>query len=171
FAGSHARGERPIAAQSVAPLYLAGASGRENKGGCDQRIGILVPDQILRTPVEHAEHPVMAGQIGEIPGYGSVTLPKQFCAIDQGDIVELKSAYPSRLHNPEQTSFVQVALGFGWQTAQFLGARRPVAELRNKGLRACQNRRKRITFRTRCRGLVCDWLLTNTRHVGFLVSD
>jgi hypothetical protein len=171
FAGSHARGERPITAQAIATLNFAGAAGRENEGGRDQCVRILVPNQILRPPIKHAQHPVMAGQIGEIPGYGSVTLPEQFCAVYQGDIVQLESTYPFRLNDPEETGFVQVAFGLGRQAAQFLGACGSVTKPRNKGVGACQDGRERTTFRTRCSGLACDWPLTNTRHVPSLASD
>ena len=54
----------------------------------------------------------MAGQVGEIPGYGSVTLSKQLGAIDQRDIVELGAPDALRLNEPEQACVVQITLGF-----------------------------------------------------------
>ena len=99
-----------MAVQHVTPINLPGAAGRKDEGRGNQRVGILVPDSTLRMWVEHTQHPVMAGQIGKIPGYGSVALSKQFRAIDQGDIVKLKPTYPPRLNDPEKTGFVQVVV-------------------------------------------------------------
>lgn len=150
------------------PLDLARPTGREDEGGRDQRIGILAPDQILRTLLEHPEHPVMAGEVREIPRDGCIALAQQFCTIDQRDIVELAASHPFRLNDPEQACIVQIALGFGRQSPQLFGARRPVAKLRDERSGAGRHGGKGAVFRSRCCGLTCDRLLTNARHLAFL---
>ena len=136
IAGIDARREWPAAAQQISAVDLPGAAGRKNEGGCDQRIGVLVPDQILGALVEHAQHPVVACQIGEIPGHRRVGLPDRIGAIDQRDIIEFGATYPLRLHDPEQTGVMQIAFGLRRQAPQFLGPGRAVAQLRNERLGA-----------------------------------
>jgi hypothetical protein len=62
----------------------------------------LLPDGVLRLPVKHAQHPVMAGKIGEIPRHGSIRLPQRVGAIDQSDIVKLGTSNAFGLHDSEQ---------------------------------------------------------------------
>ena len=83
--------------------------------------------------------------------------PIAFGAIDQSDIVEFGTPDALGLHDPEQTGFVQIALGFGRQPSQFLRARRAVAKLRNKGLRAGRQRRERALIGVWPRSLACAW--------------
>ena len=120
----HARGERPVAAQPVSAVDLVGTAARENEGRCNQRVGVLVPDQVLRAPVEHAEHPVVARKIGEIPGYRRITLGERIGTIDQCDVVEFGAADPLRLHDLEQAGIVQLALRVRRQPPQLLGSGR-----------------------------------------------
>ena len=68
--------------QDISSIRLSGAAGWKDEGRRDQRIGIPAPDDVLRLPVKHAQHPVMAGKIGEIPRYGSVGLAQRIGAID-----------------------------------------------------------------------------------------
>ena len=74
---------------------------------------------VLRLPVKHAQHPVVAGKIGEIPRHGSVRLPQRVSAIDQGDIVKLGTSNAFGLHDSEQAGIMQVALGLWRQAAKF----------------------------------------------------
>ncbi len=110
-----------MAAQHIAALRLPGAAGRKNEGGCDQRIGILLPHRVLRARIEHAEHPVVAGEIGEIPRHGSICLSERVGTIDQRDVIEFGAADALWLHDPEQPGVMQIALGLGRQASQFLG--------------------------------------------------
>ena len=52
----------------------------------------IFPDRMLRSPVEHREHPVMARQIGKIPRHGSIRLAQRVGAVDQRDIIQLRPA-------------------------------------------------------------------------------
>ena len=97
--------------QDVSAIRLSGATGWKDEGRRDQRIGIPAPDGVLRLPIKHAQHPVMAGKIGEIPRHGSVRLPQRVGAIDQSDIVKLGTSNAFGLHDSEQTSVMQIALG------------------------------------------------------------
>ena len=132
FAGIHARRERPVAAQPVSAVDLAGAAGGKDEGRRNQRVGVLVPDQILGAPVEHAEHPVVAGEIGEIPGHRRIALRERIGAIDQRDVVEFGAADALRLHDPEQAGIVQIALGLRRQTPQLLGPGSALAQARDQ---------------------------------------
>ena len=113
-------GQLPLS--TIAAVDFAGAAGRKDKGGRDQRVGVLVPDQVLGALVEHAEHPVMAGEIGEIPRHRRIALPERVGAIDQRDVIEFGATDPLRLHDPEQAGVMQIAFGLRRQTAQFLGS-------------------------------------------------
>ena len=93
---------------------------------------ILVPDQILSAPVEHAEHPVMAREIGEIPGHRRIALRQHIGAIDQRDIIEFGAADPLRLHDPEQAGIMQIAFGLRRQAPQFLGFGGAIAQAWNQ---------------------------------------
>ena len=110
----------------------------------------------------------MTGQVGEIPGHGSVAFAEQFGAIDKRDVVEFRAADPLRLNDPEQARFMQIALGLRRQPTQFFGPRRPVSKLGDKGVGAGRHGRKGAIVRTQRHGLACDRLLTYTRHVAFL---
>ena len=110
-----------MAVQHISAIDLPGAAGRKDEGRCDQRVGILVPDRILRMRVKHAQHPVVAGEIGKIPCHGSIGLPQRIGAIDQRDIIEFRAADAFGLHDPEQTGIVQITFGFRRQTPQLFG--------------------------------------------------
>ena len=69
FAGIYPRGERPAAPQHISAIDFPGATGRKYEGRCNQSVGVLVPDHILGASVKHTEHPVVAREIGEIPGH------------------------------------------------------------------------------------------------------
>ena len=109
-------GQWPL--QHISTIDFSGATGRKDEGRGDQRIGILAPDGILRLPVKHAQHPVMARKVGKIPRYGSIRLPQRIGAIDQRDIVEFGAADPLGLHDPEQAGIMQIALGLRRQAPQ-----------------------------------------------------
>ncbi|MGY3457536.1 hypothetical protein ACVWW5_002986 [Bradyrhizobium sp. LM3.4] len=104
--------------EPVSPLDSRGASGGKYERGCDQRVRITAPDQILRRRLEHTEHPVMARQIGQIPGHRGVCLSEEVRAIDQGDIVEFCAANAPGLEHPEQAGLVQVQFGLRRQVPQ-----------------------------------------------------
>ena len=101
FARLDPRGEGPVAIERITALGLAGASSRKNEGRCDQRVGILFPNRVLCTRIEHAKHPVVAGQIGEIPCDRRVRLAECIGAIDERDIVEFRSPDALRLQDTE----------------------------------------------------------------------
>src|SRR5438132_5718341 len=109
-AGLDARGERPVTTKDISPIRFSRATGWKDEGRRDQRISIPVPDGVLRLPGKHAQHPVMAGKIREIPRHGSVRLPQRVGAIDQSDIVKLGTSNPFGLHESEQTGVVQITL-------------------------------------------------------------
>ena len=132
FAGLHARRERPVAAQRVAALGPAGAAGGKDERRSDQRVDVLAPHRFLRARIEHAEHPVMAGEIGEIPRHRRIGLSQRIGAIDQRDVIELRAADALRLQDPEQTGVVQIALGFRRQAAQRLGPGGALAQFRDQ---------------------------------------
>ena len=120
-------GQWPLS--TISAIDLPGPAGRKDEGRRDQRVGILVPDRVLSARVEHAQHPVVAGEVGEIPRHGSVGLPQRIGAIDQRDIIELGAADAFWLHDPEQTGVVQIALGLRRQAPQLLGLGSALAQL------------------------------------------
>ena len=91
--------------------------------------GSLLPDRVLRAPVEHAEHPVVAGEIGEIPRHRRIRLRERIGAIDQRDVIEFGAADALRLHDPEQAGIMQIALGLRRQASQFFGPGGAIAQL------------------------------------------
>src|ERR1700730_4963667 len=101
-----------MAVQPISTINFRGAAGREDKGGRDQRIGILAPDRVLSMPIEHTQHPVMTCEISKIPCHGSIGLAERIGAIDQCDIIELGAAHALWLYDPEQTGVMQIAFGF-----------------------------------------------------------
>ena len=110
-----------MAVQHVTTINLSGAAGRKDEGRGDQRIGVFVPNSVLRMPVKHTQHPVMAGEIGKIPRHGSIGLPQCIGAIDQRDVIEFRSTDPFGLHDPKQAGIVQITFGFCRKTPQFFG--------------------------------------------------
>src|SRR4051794_35010396 len=100
-----------MAAQDISAVRLSRPAGREDEGRRDQRVGIFAPDSLLRLPIKHAQHPVMAGKVGEIPCYGSIRLPERFSAIDQCDIVEFGTSDTLGLQDSKQAGVMQIALG------------------------------------------------------------
>ena len=94
--------------------------------------GSLFQTSILGAPVEHAEHPVMAGEVGEIPGHRRITLREHIGAIDQRDVIEFGAADPLRLHDPEQAGIMQIAFGLRRQASQLLGLGGTIAQARNQ---------------------------------------
>ena len=168
FAGIDPRRERPTATQHITAVDFPGAAGRKYEGGCDQRVGVLVPDQVLRARVEHAQHPVVACQIGEIPRHRRIALAERIGAIHQRDIIEFGAADPLRLHHPEQTGFMQIALGLIGQTPQLLGAGRAIEQARNERFGAGNHGRIGAVIRIRPRGQARVRLPANTCHGRFL---
>ena len=67
--------------QDISAIRPSRPPGRKDEGRRDQRVSIDVPDGILRLAVKHPQHPVMAGQIREIPRNGSIGLPKRISVI------------------------------------------------------------------------------------------
>ena len=90
-----------MAAQPISTVNFRGPTGRKDERRRDQRVGVLVPDCVLRMPIEHAQHPVMTCEIGEIPRHGGIGLSQRIGAVDQRNIVELGATNTFRLHNPE----------------------------------------------------------------------
>jgi len=149
-----------VAAQPVSAVDLAGTAARENEGRRNQRVGVLVPDQILRAPVEHAEHPVVARKIGEIPGDRRITLGERIGTIDQRDVVEFGAADPLRLHDPEQAGIVQLALRVRRQPPQLLGSGSTLAQARDQ----CPGAIDHGGIGADVRGRTGHWHLAGTCH-------
>lgn len=56
--------------------------------------------------------------------------------IDEGNVIEFRSADPPRLEDAEKTSFVEITLGVGWQAANTFGSGRALSKDRNERPRA-----------------------------------
>ena len=168
FAGIRPRGERPSASQHISAFDFSGATSRKYEGGCNQSVGVLVPDQILGALVEHAQHPVVAREIGEVPGHRCIRLPERIGAIDQRDIIEFRASHPLRLHDPEQTRIMQIAFGLRRQTPQLLRPGSALAEYWDERFGTCNHGRIGAVVRIRPRGQICVWHPTNTCHFDVL---
>ena len=119
-----------MAVQHIAAIHLFGAAGREDERRSYQRIRIFAPHRVLGMPVEHAQHPMMAGQVGEIPRHGRIRLRQRIGAINQRDIIQLGTAHAFGLHDPEQASIMQVALCLRRQPPEFFGPGRTISQSR-----------------------------------------
>ena len=95
--------------------FLARPAGKM-KDDAINASAFLSPDSLLRLPIKHAQHPVMAGKVGEIPRDGSIRLPQRIGAVDQCDIVEFGTADALGLQDSKQAGIMQIALGLRRQT-------------------------------------------------------
>ena len=108
-----------MSAQNVSAVRLSRPASREDERRRDQRVGIFTPDSLLRLPIKHAQHPVMAGKVREIPRDGSIRLPECISAVDQCDVVEFGTSNALGLQDSKQAGVMQIALGFRRQAPQF----------------------------------------------------
>ena len=71
----------------------------------------------------------------EALGFGALWIraPEYFSAIDQRNVVELKTPYPLRLNDFKQARGVQIEFGFRRQTTKLFSTRCPIAQLRDEG--------------------------------------
>ncbi len=91
---SDAGGERPVATQDKnISIRLSGAACRKDEGRRNQRIGIPAPDGVLGLPIKHAQHPVVASKIREIPRHGKrLPAPAKRHNRSERDIVKLSTS-------------------------------------------------------------------------------
>src|SRR5436190_12661151 len=106
-----AGGERPAAGDLPAALDLAAPTAGKGERGCNQRVGRDVPDLVLDARIAVAQHPMVAGEIAEIPGRRGTDLRQFGAYIDEDADIEPRAADALRLGDAKQARVMQVALG------------------------------------------------------------
>ena len=155
--------------QYISAIDLPGPARWKDERRGDQRIGVLIPDRVLRTPVKHGQHPVVARKVGKIPCYGSISLRQRVGTIDQRDVVEFGAADALGLHDPEQARIMQIAFGFRRQSPQRFGFGSALAQRRNQCPGPCDN--GGVAVRARSGGRTCIWPAAVSRHERFLARS
>ena len=112
--------ERPAAGHFPATVDLGPRAAWKGERRRDQGVGRDVPDLVLDARIAVAQHPVMAGQVAEVPGGRGADLGELGADIDEDADIELRAADAARLRDPEQPHLVQVLLGLVGQSPQLL---------------------------------------------------
>ncbi len=128
-----ARRQWPAAVDLVAALDLAAATRREGERGGDQRVDRLAPDLLLDARIPVGQHPVMAGEIADVPGGRRADAGDFGADVDEDADIELGAADAGRLAHAKQAGGMQVALGLVGHAAQLLAGLGPFGEPRHQG--------------------------------------
>src|SRR5258708_33922286 len=92
-----ARRQWPAASDLVAAVDLATAARRESERGGDQRVDRLAPDLLLDARIPVGQHPVVAGEIADVPRRRRTDLGDLGADIAEDADIEPGAADPARL--------------------------------------------------------------------------
>ena len=114
--------EAPGAPDDETSVHFAPAALRKSDPGGDQRVGIGSPHFVLGALVVVGEHPVVDGEIAEVPG-GRGAAAADLCRdLEQRDEVELHPAMALRLRDADEPGGVEIGERLGRHPAQGLAA-------------------------------------------------
>ena len=100
--------------------------------------GVLIATSHLRR--EERQHPMVAQEVGQVPGAGRAGTGDGRAEIHEDAVVELGAADARRLQHPEEPVLVKCGLGFRRQAPQVLGRSGALAQAWQQGLGPLQNR-------------------------------
>jgi len=126
----------PAPGQEVAAFCGARAAAWKDEGRANEIVGRGAPHFVLRRFGPHAEHPVMAREIGQHPAGRAAALRHDGAQFDERAIGQFAAADAARLQHAKKAALMEILDRLVGDAAQLLGLAGAPAQHRDQGFGA-----------------------------------